>query len=82
MEQATNSREPEKRTVFEARKDGYYVTHQIETRKFYVTSKKWKDEGKERGFRLCDLKNHKIPMQWENNGTEYWKFSYKITKPR
>ena len=35
----------------EMRKDGYCVTHQIENnRKFYVTSKKWKDRGKGRGF--------------------------------
>ena len=35
----------------EMRKDGYCVTHQIENnKKFYVTSKKWKDRGKGRGF--------------------------------
>ena len=32
------------------RKNGYCVTHQVQTKKFHVLSQKWKDRGKGRGF--------------------------------
>ena len=34
----------------DVRKDGFCVTHQVQTKKVYVTTKKWKERSKGRGF--------------------------------
>ena len=34
----------------DVRKDGFYMIHQVQTKKVYVTTKKWKERSKGRGF--------------------------------
>ena len=51
----------------EMRKDGYCVTHQIENKKFYVTSKKCKDRGKGRGFGYVSTRILKFQCSMRNS---------------